>query len=93
LSGTSFTSIRSKNLRTWLYKIKPTVGHSKHEALDNPYPLFVSNFTDNETVVNPDQIRWKALKFPSNDSKVDFLQGTTTYCGVGSPDLKVIIKI
>ena len=37
----------------------------------------------------PDQLRWKPFPFPKDDEKVDFVKGISTYCGVGSPDLKV----
>lgn len=89
LSGTSFTQPRHLNLRTWLYKIRPTVGHTKHTELKEKYPFFISDFSDDrEFTTTPDQLRWKPLAFPPENSKVDFLQGVRTYCGVGSPSLK-----
>lgn len=91
LSGTSFTQERHKNLRTWLYRILPTVGHSDHTPFsDNEFPNFVSDFRKDENMaVFPDQLRWKAFPFPKESDKVDFIHGISTFCGVGSPDLKV----
>ena len=91
LSGTSFTTERHKNLRTWLYRILPTVGHSNHTAIsENEFPYFISDFTKDENItVTPDQLRWKPFPFPKELEKVDFLHGIFTFCGVGSPDLKV----
>ena len=91
LSGTSFTMMRCKNLRTWLYKIRPTVGHSNYEMLPKQtFSRFISNFETDDLEITPEQIRWRVLNFPKNDEKVNFLQGITTYCGVGSPAMKVI---
>ncbi len=91
LSGTSFTSARHKNLRTWLYRILPTVGHSKHIEINlNEFPFFVSDYSKDENMtVNPDQLRWKPFPFPKESEKIDFLHGIFSYCGVGSPELKV----
>jgi homogentisate 1,2-dioxygenase len=89
LSGTSFTQSRHKNLRTWLYKITPTVGHTKHTEIDE-FKCWISDFdSQNENfTTTPDQIRWKVLPFPEDENKVDFLHGIKTYCGAGSPSLK-----
>ncbi len=96
LSGTSFTTERHNNLRTWLYRILPTVGHSNHtDITENEFPFFISDFSKDENMsVSPDQLRWKPFPFPKESEKVDFLHGIFTFCGVGSPDLKVnLIKI
>jgi homogentisate 1,2-dioxygenase len=92
LSGTSFTQTRHKNLRTWLYKINPTVGHTNYSQIDtNEFKNWISDFessNDENLTVTPDQIRWKVCPFPDKDKKVDFLHGIFTYCGAGSPGLK-----
>lgn len=83
--------MRCKNLRTWLYKIRPTVGHSSYQKMpDNSFPYFITDFDSNsEMEITPEQIRWKVLGFPPTDSKINFLEGIKTYCGVGSPSMKV----
>jgi homogentisate 1,2-dioxygenase len=92
LSGTSFTMNRSKNQRSWLYKIRPTVGHTKHKQLDE-FINWVSDFEgSSDLLTTPDQLRWKPLPFPRDDQKVDFLHGISTYCGAGSPHLKVLVR-
>jgi homogentisate 1,2-dioxygenase len=88
ISGTSFTQPRHKNLRTWMYKIKPTVGHSKHIEVDsNEFPFFVSDFESNNDLftLTPDQLRWKQFPLPKSNERIDFIHGISTYCGVGSP--------
>ena len=79
-------------MRTWLYKINPTVGHGKHKEI-NDYPNFISDFDINheQFTITPDQIRWKPFPFPSDNEKKDFLSGMFTYGGIGSPAKKVVI--
>lgn len=93
LSGTSFTQQRHKNLRTWLYRIKPTVGHSKHTEIENEFKNFISNFDSGNFKVTPDQIRWKVIPFQKSEEKVDFIHGIFSYGGSGSPELKNGIAI
>jgi len=73
-----------------MYKIKPTVGHSKHTELDDSeFANFISNFSDHKDLqITPDQLRWKPIPLPNKDKKVDFIHGIFTYCGVGCPELK-----
>ena len=73
-----------------MYKIKPTVGHSKHKEIDDSmFSNFISNFGEHKDLqTTPDQIRWRPIPLPEKEKKVDFIQGIFTYCGVGSPDLK-----
>ena len=85
INGTSFTQPRHLNLKTWLYKLKPTVGHSKHKEFDG-FKNFISSFSsDNKDLkITPDQLRWKPL--PLKDG--NFLEGIITYCGAGSTEMK-----
>ena len=90
LSGTSFTTARKNNQKSWLYRILPTVGHTEHQELnEKEFPNFISDFNGENMTTTPDQLRWKPFPFPKDDEKVDFVKGISTYCGVGSPDLKV----
>jgi hypothetical protein len=67
------------------------VGHGNHKEIS--FPNFVSDFnaTPDHFTDTPDQIRWKVFPFPKEDDKVDFLSGMFTYCGTGSPSLKVTL--
>jgi len=95
INGTSFTQPRHLNLRTWMYKLKPTVGHSKHTSVDDEFPNFYSSFDDkNENlIVTPDQLRWKPFPLPKENEKIDFIHGIYTYAGAGSPDMKAGLGI
>jgi len=77
LSGSAFTSPRSENRRTWLYRIRPSVMHStfvpiKHNLLKGrPF----------EALAEPNQMRWDAIARPNRST--DFLDGLVTVCGNG----------
>ncbi|XP_022245305.1 homogentisate 1,2-dioxygenase-like [Limulus polyphemus] len=71
LSGTSFTSPRETNRRSWLYRIRPSVLHSPFEKL--PLGNFSAGWNNLEP--NPNQLRWHPFHIPDlNDKEVDFVQ-------------------
>lgn len=78
-----------------MYKLKPTVGHTKHTSVDKEFPNFYSSFDDkNENlIITPDQLRWRPFPFPNEKEKVDFIHGIYTYAGAGSPDMKTGLGI
>jgi homogentisate 1,2-dioxygenase len=89
LSGTAFTAPRDKNQRTWLYRIRPSVLHTKFEPVDGLERL-CSDWSDQ--TVDPNQLRWKPeppLAAPGGDvPSVDFVRGLATMAGAGDPTLK-----
>ncbi|HXF42326.1 MAG TPA: homogentisate 1,2-dioxygenase [Pyrinomonadaceae bacterium] len=79
-SGTSFTTSRAQNRRTWTYRIRPSVLHSPFEPADELAPNLRSTPFD-EVLTTPNQLRWDPLDFPSTDT--DFVEGLTTIAGNG----------
>ncbi|XP_054163160.1 homogentisate 1,2-dioxygenase-like [Oppia nitens] len=79
LSGTAFTAPREHNKRTWFYRIRPSVIHSPFMPYTN------GNVTSNWDQIEPtpNQLRWNSFKMPSNELKVDFVDGLNTICGAG----------
>lgn len=77
-SGTSFTTPRLLNKRTWFYRIRPSVMHKPFRQIDNGL-LRSSQF--DEAVSSPNQLRWNPLKMP--DAQTDFVDGLTTIAGCG----------
>ncbi|HEY9679833.1 MAG TPA: homogentisate 1,2-dioxygenase [Drouetiella sp.] len=78
LSGSSFTANRHENLRSWLYRIRPSVLHSKFKKFDQP--LWLGRpFSDANT--SPEQLRWDPL--PAPKTATDFVEGVATICGNG----------
>eukprot|EP00158_Paraphelidium_tribonemae_P000042 Partr_v1_DN12047_c0_g1_i1_m13187 putative Homogentisate 1,2-dioxygenase len=60
LSGTAFTVPRSKNLRSWLYRIRPSVGHSPY-VLAEPEGRLLADFSSAAAAnctAEPNQLRW-----------------------------------
>lgn len=76
LSGSAFTTPRSENLRTWLYRIRPSVLQGAFVAL--PQGLWRGPQFD-EIPANPTPFRWDALPIP--EKPTDFLQGVSTMMG------------
>ncbi len=77
-SGTSFTTPRLLNKRTWFYRIRPSVMHKPFRQIDNG--LLRSSPFD-EAVSSPNQLRWNPLKMP--EAQTDFVDGLTTIAGCG----------
>ncbi|XP_062011497.1 homogentisate 1,2-dioxygenase [Rosa rugosa] len=86
LSGTSFTSPRKLNLRTWLYRVKPSVTHEPFQPLRPIHGRLVSEFNDSNSSTTPTQLRWKPVEIP--ETPTDFVQGLYTVCGAGSSFLR-----
>lgn len=62
----------------------------KPEAAER-FQNWFSNFErdDEKLHVTPAQMRWLPMKMPEAEKMVNFFEGITTYCGAGTPSLKV----
>jgi homogentisate 1,2-dioxygenase len=78
-SGTAFTMPRVANRRTWEYRIRPSVVH-KPFAPYNKETLWRSS-PFNEVAATPNQLRWNAIDFPTEEK--DFIDGIITFAGNG----------
>ena len=78
LSGTAFTVPRRQNLRSWLYRIRPSVVQSAYRELSLGC---IATAPFNSLVADPNQIRWDPLPLPS--APTDFVEGLYTLCGNG----------
>jgi homogentisate 1,2-dioxygenase len=83
ISGTAFTAPRSKNLRSWLYRIRPSVQHSRM------IPLLQQTIEESfDTMVkDPNQLRWDPVVFLT-DQQLDFVDSLIVKCGAGDPAMK-----
>lgn len=79
LSGTAFTAPRADNRRSWLYRMRPSAGHSPFMPYGRPGLLRSAPF--NEAPTSPNRLRWDAL--PVADVQTDFIDGLVTYAGNG----------
>ncbi|XP_078429106.1 homogentisate 1,2-dioxygenase [Wolffia australiana] len=86
ISGTSFTSPRKLNQRSWFYRIKPSVTHEPFYPRLPRQNRLVSEFNHTTSLATPTQMRWK----PVNDPEIptDFIDGLYTVCGAGSSFLR-----
>jgi homogentisate 1,2-dioxygenase len=81
ISGSAFTAPRSENLKTWVYRMRPSVQHGHFEAAPQASPLWTSAF--DSKLLTPNQYRWdSAEKLPFEGN---FLSGIRTISGCGSP--------
>jgi homogentisate 1,2-dioxygenase len=72
LSGSSFTSPRHENRRSWLYRMRPTADHRPFVAYDGA-PLFAAPASQDPLA--PNRLRWDPPRLP--DGK-DFVDGIAT---------------
>src|ERR1700760_1724411 len=75
-SGTSFTSPRHINRRTWTYRIRPSVTHKPYEEYS---VRLMRSGPFMEVPTPPNQLRWDPLPIPSEPT--DFVDGTITLGG------------
>ncbi len=79
LSGTAFTAPRSRNRRSWLYRIRPAAVHRPFEPLSSEH--LVADF-NTVPATPPDQLRWNPVPIP--ELATDFVAGLRTMAGNGS---------
>ena len=88
ISGTAFTQPRNDNLRTWMYRLRPSARHGKFRPVDNGLwrtPDF------EEGVLSPQQMRWSPISIPETDT--DLILGMQTLGGNGNAKNQVGIGI
>ncbi len=80
LNGTAFTSPRATNLRSWLYRILPSVKKKPF----TPYTHF-SIHSENTLIAecSPNPMRWDPI--PHAKSEIDFIDSWLRFAGHGSP--------
>ena len=78
ISGTSFTTARAENRRTWTYRIRPSVVHRPYARIDNG---MIRSAPFNDVDATPTQLRWSPLPIPQKPA--DFVEGIVTFGGNG----------
>ncbi|MFJ9623398.1 homogentisate 1,2-dioxygenase [Streptomyces sp. NPDC101181] len=78
LSGSAFTEPRAHNLRSWLYRIRPSAAHPAFTRISNGR-LDSAPFTG--SAPDPNRLRWNPLPDPAPGT--DFLDGLWTLGGNG----------
>jgi homogentisate 1,2-dioxygenase len=80
LSGSSFTSPRHENRRSWLYRMRPTADHRPFVAYEGA-PLFAA--APSKQPLAPNRLRWDPPHLP--DGK-DFVDGLATMVHARTPE-------
>ena len=80
LSGSAFTAPRAENLRSWLYRLRPSAAHPAF--VPHPARTLRSGPFD-EVPPSPNRLRWSPLEVPAEAT--DFVAGLFTLGGNGSP--------
>ena len=78
ISGTSFTTPRGENRRTWTYRIQPSVVHRPYARVENGM-IRSAPFVDADAT--PTQLRWSPIPIPQQPT--DFIEGVVTLGGNG----------
>jgi len=84
ISGTSFTTARAENRRSWTYRIQPSVVHRPYARIDNG---LIRSAPFNDVDATPTQLRWSPLPIPSQPT--DFVAGIVTIGGNGDVAMQV----
>ena len=78
LSGTSFTAPRAQNLRSWLYRLRPSAMHAAFRRIgDGRW----RSAPCSEAESTPNRVRWGAP--PAPEAPTDFLDGLATMATAG----------
>ena len=83
LSGSSFTMPRAQNLRSWLYRLRPSAMHGEFQPIDAG---LLRTAPCNEGGPSPNRLRWSPLPAPA--SGTDFVAGLVTYATCGDARLQ-----
>ena len=80
LSGSSFTSPRHENRRSWLYRMRPTADHRPFVRYEGAALFGAAPSTE---PLAPNRLRWDPPQLPEGK---DFVDGLVTMLQTGSPD-------
>jgi homogentisate 1,2-dioxygenase len=78
LSGTAFTAPRAQNLRSWLYRLRPSANHPAYGRIDGG---LLRTAPCREAECSPNRLRWKPLPAPAGPT--DFIAGLATLATCG----------
>ncbi|KAH7025682.1 putative homogentisate 1,2-dioxygenase [Microdochium trichocladiopsis] len=89
LNGTPFVSYRDTLQHVWMYRIRPSVAHSRPCPMpDNPDLEACFSPTNPNVNFTPLTYEWGPLEWPADHETVTFIQGMKTIGGWGDPTIK-----
>ena len=87
LSGSAFTAPQTSNQRSWLYRIRPTVKHSRRFKKFDKRLIRTAPQARDESDLPINQLRWGPVPFPS--APETFVTGLRTMTTAGDADTRV----
>ena len=78
LSGTAFTAPRAQNLRSWLYRLRPSASHPAFRRIGDGR---LRCAPCGEAEATPNRLRWAPMPMPQEPT--DFLDGLATLATAG----------
>ena len=84
LSGSAFTAPRSQNLRSWLYRLRPSAMHAPFRRIEDGK---LRTASCREAECPPNRLRWAPLALPQ--APTDFLEGLATLATGGDARMQV----
>lgn len=88
-SGTAFTAPRSRNLRTWFYRIRPSVTRIREtRRVESP---LLKTAPHDAGQLSPEPLRWDPFAIPQ--SPLDFVDGLATLATSGSAKLHTGVAV
>jgi homogentisate 1,2-dioxygenase len=78
ISGTAFTAPRATNLRSWLYRLRPSAGHPPFARIGD---ALIRTAPCAEGECSPNRLRWRPMPMPS--APTDFIAGLMTMATCG----------
>ena len=82
VSGSAFTAPRHENLRSWQYRLRPSVAHSPYQKIDNK---LIRTAPCAEVATPPNRLRWSPFQIPAQPT--DFIDGLMTIATNGDARL------
>lgn len=82
INGSGFTALRPENLRTWLYRVRPSTQRQAYSPLE--HATFTTDYCQQSAAINLTGL--DPLAIP--EAATDFVDGMVTVGGAGSPGLR-----
>ena len=87
VSGSAFTAPRAENLRSWQYRLRPSVQHSAYTPLAH---ALLRNSPCHEVPASPNRLRWNPLPIQLD---TDFIDGLVTIATSGDARAQIGLSI
>ncbi|KAJ9624944.1 hypothetical protein H2203_004895 [Taxawa tesnikishii (nom. ined.)] len=89
ITYSAFAAPRAHNYSIYMYRVRPAAAHSGYKEIKSKAHIQNCFLSLNPAVDTlPEQAEWAPFPLPSDDEKVDFIDGLHTLGGSGDPNLR-----